>query len=901
MDLMNRGSGQLRRFDVVADPGTAVSNLRDRSARGVIARRSLFDVLSASERVTVVSAPAGSGKTVLLRSWIADTDVGGCAAWVSVGREERDPQRFWLSVLDSLRGTITCAEQVRAVTAAPELNGWTVVDRLIEDLDGLEKPLWLVIDDLHELQADDALEQFEFLLMRAPEQLRFVLLGRRDLRLGLHRLRLEGELTEIRAEDLRFSLDESRALFEAAGVQVSADALESLVARTEGWAAGLRLAALSLAGNGDPERFAADFSGSERTIAEYLLAEILDRQPQDVTRLLLRTSILERVNGPLADRLTGESGSERILAELEEAGAFVVAVDPQRTWFRYHRLFADLLALELRRTAPDEVSELHALAAGWFAEHEHPVDAIRHAQAAEDWSLAVRLLADNWLGMYLDGNRTTAHELLTAFPAGMVAANAELASIAAGDELTSGSLEEAERYLALANRGSASVSEDRRGRFEFGLLGGRLGLARARNDATAVAQAAEQALLAVESDLPPGLGEDLRAAVLLNVGMAGIWTGRRDDAERSLEQALALARRIKRPFLELGARAHLAMVGVTRFAPDAEEQSRQAIELAHAHGWGDDAYTGVAFAVMGTLTVWRAQLSEAEQWLVRAEDAIPADAEPAMGLLVHIARGLLERIRGRHEQALAEFRTAERLESLLATHTLGPFVHAHMLLARIQMGETERVQHELAEMDVGGRDAPQMRVVRAALHLAQDEPDEASAALAPMLDPAAPGVEIRWLIQALLLDAIALDALRDAGGASRALERALDLAEPNGVLLPFLSFPAADLLERHTRLRTAHASLVSEILDLLSGRTLTARAGDVEPLLEPLSETELRVLRYLPTSMQGPEIAAELFVSVNTIRTHMRHLYAKLGVHRRTDAVERARQLGLLGPGARSR
>ena len=209
------------------------------------------------------------------------------------------------------------------------------------------KRIWLVIDDLHELCSDDVFRQLELLLMRAPAELRFVLVSRRELHLGLHRLRLEGELTEIRAADLRFSLDESRALFESAGVQLSESGVALLAERTEGWAAGLRLAALSLAGHHDPERFAAAFAGSERTVAEYLVAEVLDRQPEQVRRLLLRTSVLERVSGPLADLLTGGSDGQRVLQELEEAGAFVVSLDPRRSWFRYHPLFADLLQLEL--------------------------------------------------------------------------------------------------------------------------------------------------------------------------------------------------------------------------------------------------------------------------------------------------------------------------------------------------------------------------------------------------------------------------------------------------------------------------------------------------------------------------------------------------------------------------
>jgi LuxR family transcriptional regulator, maltose regulon positive regulatory protein len=261
---------------------------------------------------------------------------------------------------------------------------------------------------------------------------------------------------------------------------------------------------------------------------------------------------------------------------------------------------------------------------------------------------------------------------------------------------------------------------------------------------------------------------------------------------------------------------------------------------------------------------------------------------------------LLERGRGRAEEALAAFRAAEHAESLLATHTLAPYLRAHGLVARAAIGETGRVRDELAQMDEETLDSFQIRVVRAALHLAQDQPEDASAALAPIIDDPATAFDVRWMIQALLLGAIAFDALRDPGGASRVLERALNLAEASGVLLPFLFFPAADLLERHARVRTAHASLISDIRDLLSGRTPPA-PGEAQPLLEPLSESELRVLRYLPTNLPAPEIASELVVSVNTIRTHTRHMYSKLDVHTRAQAVQRARELGLLAPIPRNR
>jgi LuxR family maltose regulon positive regulatory protein len=340
--------------------------------------------------MTVVSAPAGSGKTLLLRSWMDGGARPGAAAWVPVPGQERDPRRFWRSVLRALEDTPSGARLARPLAADRALDGWAIVERLLAGLGAWPGRVWLVIDDLHELRSAEALRQLELLVRQAPASLRFVLAARHDPRLGLHRLRLQGELTEIRADDLRFTVTEARALFAAAGITLSESALGMLHQRTEGWAAGLRLAALSLDGHRDPDRFATEFSGAERTVAEYLLAEVLDRQPEPVRRLLRRTSVLDRVNGELADLLTGDQGGERVLQQLAQDNAFVVALDARRSWFRYHQLLADLLRLELRGTEPAELPALHAAAASWHAGHGHEVEGIRHAQAAQAWALAVR-------------------------------------------------------------------------------------------------------------------------------------------------------------------------------------------------------------------------------------------------------------------------------------------------------------------------------------------------------------------------------------------------------------------------------------------------------------------------------------------------------------------------------
>jgi LuxR family maltose regulon positive regulatory protein len=814
---------------------------------------------------------------------------------VTVRRGERDPQQFWLSVLGSLRQTASGLVLVQPLTAAPDLDGWAIAERLLTDLAPLQDRIYLVIDDVQELGPAEAQRQLELLVMRAPEALRFVLATRHDVRLGLHRLRLEGELAEIREPDLRFTVAEAEELLDAAGVKLPDPAL--LVERTEGWAAGLRLAALSLAGHPDPGRFAEEFSGTERTVAEYLLAEVLDRQPEPVRRLLLRTSVVERVNGELADLLTGDSGGERVLQDLEQANAFVVSLDARRSWFRYHHLFADLLQLELRRTEPEEVTALHRVASGWFAGHGYPVEAVRHAQAARDWGLAARLLAESWYSLQLDGKAATTHQLLAGFPAGTRTANAELAALAAAEELAYGALEAAERYLSLAERGMASVPDARRGQARLLLGITRLVLARQRWNLQAVAEEAQQlqAMAEAPDAAQPRLGEELRVLALISLGTTEFWAAG-EDPERHLEMGVALARRIGRPFLEFTGLAYQAAAGIYQSFTRAAERGRRAIELAERHGWTDEPAAGLVYVILGAVLAWQMRPGEAESWVQRAERVLRAETEPAAVLGMHRARGVLELARGRDADALAAFQAAERLGGrLTAPHMLLTPARAMLLHTLVRLGEVERAEQTLAGLGEHDRDHGETRIAAAVLRLAQDDPRAAMAALAPVLDGSAPVVWPAWLAQAFLLEAIARDALGDEDAADRALERALDLAEPDGALLWFFLHPVPGLLQRHARHRTAHPALIADILSLLAGNRPAPPAGSPPPL-EPLSDSEIRVLRYLPTHLSAPQIASELYVSHNTVRTHMRHLYAKLGAHRRLEAVERARALGLLAP-----
>ena len=894
----------------------------------MIARLELFGRLGGPARVTVVSGPAGSGKTVLLRSWIAEAGLAGRAACVAAGQEERDPQRFWLSVAGALRQTDPGAGLVRAVSVAPELDGWALVEGLLKDLAPLADPVWLLVDDVHEL-GPEVLRQLELLVMRAPDGLRFVLAARHDVRLGLHRLRLEGELTEIRSADLSFTRGEAQALFQSAGVELSGPALAQLHEQTEGWAAGLRLAALSLTGHPDPERFAAEFSGSERTVAGYLLEEVLERQSEPVRRLLLHTSVLDRVNGQLADLLTGDAGGEAILQDLEDAGAFVMSLDSRRSWFRYHRLFADLLQLELRRSAPGEVAGLHYAAAGWLARHGYPVEAVRHAQAARGWPLAARLLADAWPGLYLDGQSAAVHELLAGFPAETRVADAELAVVAAADELAQGSLEAAERFLTLAGRNAESVPAGRReyARLLLGVV--RLLLDRQRGNLPAVGEEARelQAMAEVADAAQPGLGADLSALALISVGSTEFWATAFKDDERCLERGIALARQGGRPYLEFTGLAHQALHEFYHSFARGAERGRQAAELAERHGWTDDPAAGSACLVVAVVLVWQGQPDDAEPWLERAERTLTADTQPVAVLASRLVRGTLELERGRNVAALAALEAGELLARRLPGQRYpAARIRAMLVHSLVRLGQAKRAGQFLAGLREQDRERGEIRVAAAVLRLAQGDPQAALAALAPLREePVLEDYWGFWQARAEMVEALARDSLGDAEAADAAVERALDLSERSGDLTPFLLYPASGLLERHARHRTAHAALVAAIRSLLAGpggyggtaignggreprmwedNPPVRRGGPGEiasarlpaPLLEPISGSEIRVLRYLPTNLTAPEIARELSVSTNTIKTQIRSLYAKLGTHSRAEAVESARALGLLAP-----
>ena len=821
---------------------------------------------------------------------------------LQVQRDQQDAQQFWLALLDAVCQAGSADSGAEPPAATPDFNAPAMAGRVLSELADAHGGVTLVIDDLHELTSPEALAQLTRLLTNLPPQVHAILTARHDVRLGPHQLRLAGELAEIRAADLRFSERETRELLDASGIMLSEAGVALLYQRTEGWAAGLRLAALSLAGHPDPERFVTEFSGSERTVAEYLLAEMLDREPPDVQDVLLRTSLLDRVNGELADLLTGRPGSERILLDLEDANAFVESLGPERAWFRYHHLLADFLRLELRRTLPEEVPELHRRAAEWFIRHGQVVDAIRHTQAAEDWAGAARLLAGHSFSLTLDGQAQTMQALLRAFPPG--ADHPELALVRAMGDLAQGRLDQAAAHLAVAEAHAGTAPPDRRRRLGMAIASLQLSLARRRGHLAGVIEQARFLASPVTgpSDEDIALGSDLRAVALMNLGTAEAWTlGRPDapDAERHLREGADLARQIGRPYLEVSCLAQLGFASLVLHSfATTQQRCREAIALAERHGWGAEPVIAPALIMLAGTLVWTGQFDEGERWLQRTRQALQTDTGPDITLLLHQTAGILHAGRGRHHEALEELSTAEYLGSQLAdSQALASRATRWLPATQARLGMTGEARALLAALDDERASSGEIRNARAVICLAEGDPAAALAAVADVLDGTAPVLGYVTVMEAHLLAGLAHRELGDQRAASQAAERALALAESDRLILPFAMTGSAELLEALPRHQTAHAALLADILDVLHGSSPAAKEQSSSPPAEELSPGELRVLRYLPTNLSRPEIAGELSVSLNTVNAHIRSIYAKLQVRDRSSAVRRARELRLLAAG----
>ena len=851
---------------------------------------------AAAKQVTIISAPAGSGKTSLLHAWADRPGQGRRIAFLSVQPGQHDAQLFWLGLLGAVRAA-SGPGGAEPPPVTPAFSDAAMVDKVLSELTASGGPLVLVIDDLHELSSPGAAEQLTALLTSLPAGVHAILATRRDPPLRLHQLRLAGELAEIRAADLRFTEDETRELLAAAGIALPDRVAVMLHHRTEGWAAGLRLAVLSLAGHPDPERFVAEFSGSDRTVAEYLMTEMLERQPPEVQGLLLRTSVLDRVNGELADLLTGAAGSERILLDLEDANAFVVSLDPGRTWFRYHHMFSGLLRLELRRTLPGDIPELHRLAAHWFAEHGQPADAVRHLQAAGDWAEATRLLTDHALSLTLDGQAGTVAALLRSFPAQAGEDSAGLALVHAIADLDELRLDQADAHLAVARSYAATTPPGRQNRLRMVIASLDLLSARLRGHFDGVFEqvSALPSLAAGQSDADVAVGSDLRAVALLNLGVTEAWSLRLADSERHLQEGAALARGIGRPYLEVACLAHLGFASTIHYFARARQHCEEAIALAARYGWDAEPVIAPALATLAGTLIWTGEFGRGEQWLDRARRAIQADGEPGIRLLVRLISAILPAARGEHHQALAEFAAAGRVQALMVgEHALTSRVTAWTMATQARLGMTGQARATLAALDDRHAALGEIRNAAAVIRLAEQDPVGARRELQAVLDGTAPVNPYLTRVETHLVDALACRDLGDERAAREAVERALNLAEPDRLILPFAMTGAWELLETLPRQGTSHAALVADILDAVH-RGAPAGPGQPAPgLAEELSPSELRVLRYLPTNLTRREIALELTVSLNTVNTHIRRIYAKLAATDRSSAVRRGRELRLL-------
>ena len=872
------------------------------AARGLLDREALVQLLdrAVTKRVTVISAPPGSGKTSLLRAWADRCSNLHRVAFVSVDRDQQNAQRFWSPVLDALRSPARSIDPETQPAATAALNDDEVVDRLLSELAEGVEPVVLIIDDLHELKSADALAQLERLLAMLPSTARVVLSSRRDPPIRLHQLRLADEVAEIRAGDLQFTARETRELLATAEISLSGAGAAALHERTEGWAAGLRLAVISLSGHPDPERFVAEFSGTDRAIGEYLMAEMLERQPSEVQSMLLRTSLVDRMNGELADLLADRAGSEQILLGLEDANAFVVSLDAQRTWFRYHQLLADFLRLELRRTLAEEVPDLHRRAARWFADRGEVVEAVRQTLAAGDWPDAARLVADHSFRWVLDGEAGTIRSVLQAFPEGASADHPDLALAHAAAELNQGRLEEAAGQLALAEAHVQGAPPARRRRLAVAIASLRLALARRSGHFSDVIEQVNllDASIADEASEPSAMGSELRGVALLNLGIVETWSGRLADAERHLSEGAALAQTIGRPYLEVACRAHQGFPSKLVSVATARERGRQAVALAERHGLDDRPILAPALGALGGMAIWMGEFDEGERWLRRAWEVAEPALEPAPAVLLHVATGMLHAGRGEHRSALEAFAAAAQAQSLLTgVHALAPRIAGWHATMQARLGMPDEARATLSGFSPTPERLGALGAIgnaRAVISITEGDPAAALDALGDVLATTPRLGPAFTLAEAHLLAGIAHLSLGDATAAAAAAEEALAAAEPDRLIFPFAVTEAAELLDALPRHETAHGALLADVVDVLRGAS--APSTPREPLSQPeeLSPSELRVLRYLPTNLTRPEIARELYVSINTVNTHIRNIYSKLGARDRSSAVQRARELRLV-------
>ncbi len=858
---------------------------------GYLERTRLLDRLDrgAQGPVTLVAAPAGTGKTALLSAWSVSGRAPGPVAWLSLDTAD-DQRRFWSGVLAAVgRNGL---DGLSSTSAMPFGGlGDTLLTTLVNALATLPHPLVLVLEDLHEVVDPAVMADLDRLLGHQPEPLRLVISTRVDPSIRLQRLRVQGSLTEIRAADLNFTEREALELLGSTGLEPGD--IRTLWRRTGGWVVGLRLAALALAGHPDPRRLVAEFAEIDATVADYLVGEMLARQPPELRRFLLETSVADILDGGLADAITGRTDSARVLAQLEHGNALISSLDERHSRYRYHPLFAEVLRTELRYERPGREEELHRSAAGWLAARGSDAEAVQHALAARDWPFAADLVTTRWMALLLRGQMSIVQSLLGQLPQERLH-EPDLAVVQAAVHFDADDHAAADEALRRAEEGAARVPAERRAHYLVGLAIVRLFRGRKRGDVKGALDAV-RSLVEFGDRLPEIVpGPDLQAVALTHLGIVELWAGRFDAAGEHLEGGLAAALEARQDYHIALCLAHLSILpGTGAPAGRAADQAREALKLLERRGWTRTSAAAAAYLVLGSLHYHGNDLEAAEHNLGLAEQAATV-ADPPLRAAIALARVPLLVARGRLNAALAAHTgAAEDLGDWPVFDLFRHVMAAEEGLVRAALGE-EREARTLLRRRYEERSSPEVAVALASLRLADGDPGGAL----ELVDAAGHTELIATMVEAAVVRAIAHETLGSHDEATRSIEHALDLAEPLGLRRVIVAHgaPVRALLRGRLRHGTGHAALVSELLDDLDRDQALPRLGS-RVLVQPLSERERTVLRYLPTMLSYMEIARELYVSPNTLKTHARSIYRKLGVDGRRGAVARGRELRLLGPG----
>jgi LuxR family maltose regulon positive regulatory protein len=850
----------------------------------------------AEGEVTLVCGGPGSGKTLLVAAWAVAGRHPGPVAWLSLDAYDNDPTSFWSYVLAAVRGTGAVPDRSPLARIVPGARiDETFVRRLAGGFAALPGPVVLVLDDLHEIDNPRILRSLAFLLRHPLGRLRLVITTRADRVPSLHRPRIRGGLTQLRAAELAFTPDEAADLLAAHDVRLKPADVGVLLDRTEGWATGLCLAARFM-GERDPARVVGEFAGTDPAVTDYLMSEVLVGEPPEVQRFLRLTSVADQVCGELAEALTGDAHGQRILERLARSNALVTRVGDRQQWFRYDRLLRDVLRQRLRLENPELVAELHLKAARWFAGSDDGTAAVRHAVAAGDWPLVGRLVVTA-VGARLDSaDRRPLIDALARVPADRLGATAGLALCGALLAFDRGEYDVVPTQVARARALIADEDADLRLPAEILARALDAALARERGDMTALVETTAEALnlLAEVSPEQSAGARHYRATAFVNAGIGLFWTGRLGAAHTRLRSGVSVAQHAGAELTRLDALAHLALVEAERgLLRDAYGHARDGLDSAD-RAWRSAPEAVPAHLALALINLERHHLSEADAAVEHGIAAQRVDPEPVLYLALRAVEVRILLAHGEVDTArLAARRLVEEADAGRTPTTLARWFALAEADLDLASGEPERLIRRVRRPGAGARMFPRLwtRVARA--HLALEAFEAVESVLAP-IHVSAP--DVGSAVEAWLLTALVADELRQTRHSVDAFSRAVALAEPQEMRGPFVGVGLprlAAFLERYQWLTPHSSHFIAELLTGAEAEPARSESAGLQDG-EELTERELDVLRYLPTMLRNQDIAVQMYVSVNTVKAHLRSLYRKLGVTQRREAVDRARELGLL-------